>query len=216
MAGQQSSQDARSAANEGRPGMISQYLIFSLGGEAYAVGTLRVREIIEYGTLTAVPMVPPFIRGVINLRGAVVPVIDLNARFGRARTEASRRTCIVILEVNSRNEGPQGRADGSPRPARGNEETWDGPASPHDRQVLGIIVDAVSAVRRIDAADVEPPPNFGTGIRADFIEGMAKVNGQFVILLELASVLSVDEIALLGGLAAGGSPTPALAPALAA
>ncbi|MGQ0598153.1 chemotaxis protein CheW [Aquabacterium sp.] len=156
-----------------KPGMVSQYLIFSLGGELFAVGTLRVREIIEYGNLTSVPMMPSFIRGVINLRGAVVPVIDLNARFGRARTEISRRTCIVILEVQS-------------------EE---------DTHVLGIVVDAVSAVRQIDSANIEPPPSFGTRIRADFIDGMAKVNNSFVILLDLGKVLSVDEISLLNGMA---------------
>jgi len=160
----------------GEPGMISQYLIFSLGNEQFAVGTLRVREIIEYGNLTSVPMMPGFIRGVINLRGAVVSVIDLNARFGRARTETSRRTCIVILEV---------QADDS-------------------THVLGIIVDAVSAVRQIDAASIEPTPSFGTRIRADFISGMAKVNKGFVILLELGKVLSVDEISMLNGMSSSG------------
>ena len=158
-----------------QPGMVSQYLIFSLGGELFAVGTLRVREIIEYGNITSVPMMPGFIRGVINLRGAVVPVIDLNARFGRARTEASRRTCIVILEVHS----------------------------DEDTHVLGIIVDAVSAVRQIDGNNIEPAPSFGTRIRADFIDGMAKVNGSFVILLDLGKVLSVDEISMLQGVGAG-------------
>lgn len=161
------------AQADGKPGMISQYLIFSLGKELFAVGTLRVREIIEYGNLTAVPMMPAFIRGVINLRGAVVPVIDLNARFGRERTEISRRTCIVILEVQS-------------------EE---------DTHVLGIVVDTVSAVRQIDSASIEPAPSFGTRIRADFIDGMAKVNNNFVILLDLGKVLSVDEISMLHGMA---------------
>jgi purine-binding chemotaxis protein CheW len=160
-----------------RPADISQYLIFSLGGEQFAVGTLRVREIIEYGNITSVPMMPGFIRGVINLRGAVVPVIDLNARFGRAETAASRRTCIVILEV------------------QGDEGT----------HVLSIIVDSVSAVRHIDAANIEPAPSFGTHIRADFIDGMAKVNGAFVILLDLGKVLSVDDIARLHGVASVGA-----------
>lgn len=153
-------------------GMVSQYLIFSLGKELFAVGTLRVREIIEYGTLTSVPMVPPFIRGVINLRGAVVPVIDLHARFGRGVTEVSRRTCIVILEVHS----------------------------DEDVHVMGVIVDAVSAVRQIDSSQIEPAPSFGTRIRADFIDGMAKVNGQFVILLDLGKVLSVEEMSVLQGM----------------
>lgn len=159
-----------SQAAAAKSNMISQYLIFSLGKELFAVGTLRVREIIEYGNITTVPMMPAFIRGVINLRGAVVPVIDLNARFGRGRTEISRRTCVVILEA---------QADG-------------------DTHVLGIVVDAVSAVRQIDSANVEPAPSFGTRIRADFIDGMAKVNGNFVILLDLGKVLSVEEMTLLG------------------
>jgi len=163
-----------------RPGMVSQYLIFSLGNEQFAVGTLRVREIIEYGNLTSVPMMPAFIRGVINLRGAVVPVIDLNARFGRARTETSRRTCIVILEVQA------------------DDQT----------HVLGIIVDAVSAVRQIDTAHIEPTPSFGTRIRADFISGMAKVNKGFVILLELGKVLSVDEISMINDMSSSGKHSP--------
>ncbi|TAK88762.1 MAG: purine-binding chemotaxis protein CheW [Aquabacterium sp.] len=151
--------------------MVSQYLIFSLGGELFGVGTLRVREIIEYGNITTVPMMPGFMRGVINLRGAVVPVIDLHARFGRGKTEVSRRTCIVILEVHN------------------DDDTF----------VLGIIVDAVSAVRQIDSTQIEPPPSFGTRIRADFIDGMAKISSGFVILLNLGKVLSVDELSALNG-----------------
>jgi purine-binding chemotaxis protein CheW len=170
-AGRASQAVTSAAPAPAKSGIHGQYLIFSLGGELFAVATLRVREIIEYGGITAVPMMPGFIRGVINLRGAVVPVIDLNARFGRARTEASRRTCIVILEVVAE------------------DETY----------VLGIIVDAVSAVRQLDSSQVEPAPTFGTRIRADFIEGMAKVNGSFVILLDLGRVLSVDEISMLQG-----------------
>jgi len=164
-----------------KPVATNQYLIFSLGGELFGVGTLRVREIIEYGNLTTVPMMPSFIRGVINLRGAVVPVIDLNARFGRARTDVSRRTCIVILEVQN--------DDGT--------------------HVLSIIVDSVSAVRHIDSANVEPSPSFGTHIRADFIEGMAKVNGAFVILLDLGKVMSVDDISKLNGMASVSDQTTA-------
>ncbi|MFT3859160.1 MAG: chemotaxis protein CheW [Aquabacterium sp.] len=164
-----------------KPGMVSQYLIFSLGGELFAVGTLRVREIIEYGNITSVPMMPAFIRGVINLRGAVVPVIDLNARFGRERTQVSRRTCIVILEVHT----------------------------DEDTHVLGIIVDAVSAVRQIDSTQIEPAPSFGTRIRTDFIDGMAKVQNNFVILLDVGKVLSVDEIAMLSGMGQAGATNAA-------
>jgi purine-binding chemotaxis protein CheW len=149
----------------------AQYLTFSLGGEMFGVGILNVKEIIEYGNLTEIPMMPAFIRGVINLRGAVVPVIDLSARFGGKVTEVGRRTCVVIVEVPDDN-------------AR------------HD---IGIIVDAVSEVLEIPASEIEPPPSFGAKIRADFIFGMGKVACKFVILLEINKVLSVEEIALLTG-----------------
>jgi purine-binding chemotaxis protein CheW len=148
---------------------IQQYLTFALGSEMFAVGTLSVKEIIEYGQLTEVPMMPGFIRGVINLRGAVVPVIDLSARFGRGATQITRRTCIVIIEV------PTG------------EEKHD----------IGVVVDAVSEVLEIPAGEIEPAPAFGAKIRTDFIQGMGKVNGKFVILLDVGKVLSVDEIATL-------------------
>jgi purine-binding chemotaxis protein CheW len=149
----------------------AQYLTFALGGEMFAVGILNVKEIIEYGSLTEIPMLPSFIRGVINLRGAVVPVIDLAARFGGQSTAVGRRTCIVIVEV----------ADEDAR---------------HD---IGIMVDAVSEVLEIPASEIEPPPSFGAKIRADFIFGMGKVLGKFVIILNIDKVLSVEEIALLTG-----------------
>ncbi len=147
----------------------SQYLTFALAGEMFAVGILNVKEIIEYGHLTEIPMMPAFIRGVINLRGSVVPVIDLSARFGSKPTEVSRRTCIVIVEVD----------DAEMR---------------HD---IGIMVDAVSEVLDIPASEIEPPPSFGAKIRADFIFGMGKVAGKFVIILNINKVLSVEEIAAI-------------------
>ena len=149
----------------------SQYLTFALGGEMFAVGILNVKEIIEYGNLTEIPMMPAFIRGVINLRGSVVPVIDLSARFGGKSAELGRRTCIVIVEVSD--------AD-----------------MQHD---IGIMVDAVSEVLDIPNSEIEPPPSFGAKIRADFILGMGKVAGKFVIILNIDKVLSVDEIAQLTG-----------------
>jgi purine-binding chemotaxis protein CheW len=147
----------------------AQYLTFMLGGETLAIGILSVREIIEYGGLTEVPMMPECIRGVINLRGAVVPVLDLSARFGRTSTAVTKRTCIVIVEVSNGEE----------------------------QQVIGVVVDAVNAVLEIAAADIEPPPSFGAKIRTDFIAGMGKVNGRFVILLDVNQVLSIDEMSLL-------------------
>jgi purine-binding chemotaxis protein CheW len=149
----------------------SQYLTFALGSEMFAVGILNVKEIIEYGNLTEIPMMPAFIRGVINLRGSVVPVIDLAARFGGSQTEVGRRTCIVIVEVQDDD-------------------------AKHD---IGIMVDAVSEVLDIPGSEIEPPPAFGAKIRADFIFGMGKVAGKFVIILNIDKVLSVEEIALLTG-----------------
>jgi purine-binding chemotaxis protein CheW len=152
-------------------GDTHQYLTFTLGSEMFAVGILNVKEIIEYGNLTEIPMMPAFIRGVINLRGSVVPVIDLAARFGGSQTEVGRRTCIVIVEVQD-------------------DETK------HD---IGIMVDAVSEVLDIPGSEIEPPPAFGAKIRADFIFGMGKVAGKFVIILNIDNVLSVEEIAMLTG-----------------
>ncbi len=133
---------------------------------------LNIKEIIEYGSVTEIPMVPPFIRGVINLRGNVVPVLDLAARFGFELTRPGKRTCIVIIEL----------------------------AEGEERQDIGVVVDSVSEVLEIPASEIEPPPAFGARIRADFIKGMGKVSGKFVIILDVAKVLSVDEIASLSQL----------------
>lgn len=147
----------------------SQYLTFMLGGEIFAIGILAIKEIIEYDSLTVVPMMPACVRGVINLRGAVVPVVDLAARFGRAASDIGRRTCIVIVEV----EADSGRQD------------------------LGVIVDAVNEVLEIPASEIEPSPAFGAGLRTDFIRGMGKLGGRFVILLDVDQVLSMDEMRAL-------------------
>jgi purine-binding chemotaxis protein CheW len=148
-----------------------QYLSFRLGEETFGLGILAVREIIEYGGVTDVPMMPPCVRGVINLRGAVVPVLDLAARFGRAPGTIGRRSCIVIVESGA----------------------------PPELQVLGLLVDAVNAVLDIDAGQIEPPPSFGAGLRNDFISGIGKANGKFVILINLEAVLNVSEIAAMAG-----------------
>ena len=150
-----------------------QYLTFLLGGEMYAIGILNIKEIIEYGQVTEVPMMPAFIRGVINLRGRVVPVIDLLSRFGKQSTGINKRTCIVIIEVDS--DGMQ--------------------------QDIGVVVDSVSEVLEIPASEIEPAPSFGARIRADFISGMGKVNGKFVILLNVNKVLSIEELSMLSGVA---------------
>lgn len=158
-----------SPATHSGTGDGSQYLTFSLADELFAVGILAIKEIIQYGQLTTVPLMPHYIRGVINLRGAVVPVIDLYARFGRGHATVGKRTCIVIIEVMHEGES-------------------------HD---IGILVDAVSAVIEIAADQIEPPPSFGSSVRTDFIQGMGKVQEHFVIILDVARTFSVDELATL-------------------
>lgn len=161
-----------------RAAKAGQYLTFWMGGEEYAIGILNIKEIIDFGDLTKVPMMPSFVRGVINLRGSVVPVVDLSARFGRAATQISKRTCIVIVETVAMDSEEQ--------------ESY---------QNIGIMVDAVNEVIEIDAKDIEPAPTFGTGIRSDFVDGMAKRNKGFIVLLNVNRVLSVDEMASLGKMA---------------
>ena len=164
-------------------GATALYLAFRLADEVYAIDILRIREILEYRVPTGVPMMPPSVRGVINLRGAVVPVIDLKARFGGQPTEVTRRTCIVIIEMG------------------GSDEC----------QVLGIVVDTVSEVLEIPPGEIEAPPAFGARIRADFIRGMGKVGGGFVILLNVEAVLSTDELSVLDELSRQGAPMDASA-----
>ena len=173
-----SSRKNQPSTADGRDDDALQYLTFTLGGETFALGILNVKEIIEFGNITSIPMTPDFIRGVINLRGAVVPVIDLSARFGGKTTAISRRTCIVIVELDA-SEG---------------------------RQDLGVVVDAVNEVLDIPRSEIEPPPTFGARIRADFIQGMGKVDGQFVIILSIERVLSTEEIAMLARI--GGDANP--------
>ena len=146
-----------------------QYLTFSLGKEMFAIEILNIKEILEYGQLTTVPMMPDFISGVINLRGAVVPVVGLAARFGDKQSDITKRTCIVIIEV----------------------------ASDDGRQDIGVVVDTVSEVLEIPSSEIEPAPGFGAKIRADFIQGMGKVNGKFVIILNVNKVLSTDELSMV-------------------
>lgn len=158
--------------------LTQQFLTLTLGNELFALPIEHIREIIEFGGLTEIPLMPTFLRGVINLRGAVVPVIDLSVRFGRERTAIGKRTCIVILEV----------------------------AQQDGLQLLGIIVDAVNAVLAVEPSQLENRPTFGARIRADFIAGILKQNEQFIIVLDIPQVLSLDELAeLVGDLELSGS-----------
>ncbi len=146
-----------------------QYLTFTLGSEVFAIGILAIKEIIEYSSLTTVPMMPEYVRGVINLRGAVVPVLDLSVRFGKPASPVTKRTCIVIIEISTAGQ----------------------------RQDVGVVVDAVDSVLDIPPEQIEPAPAFGARISTDFIQGMGKVNGRFVILLDVNCVLAPEEAALL-------------------
>ncbi|MBC7206828.1 MAG: purine-binding chemotaxis protein CheW [Methyloversatilis sp.] len=153
-----------------------QYLTFRLGEESYALGLLSVKEIIEYGGVTQVPMMPGFVRGVINLRGRVVPVIDLANRLRSESAAVTRRTCIVIVEV----------------------------ANDGEAQDMGIIVDAVSQVVDIPPQSVEPGPSFGAKVRADFIAGMGKLDDGFVIMLDIDRVLAGEDMAAVNDMKAAG------------
>lgn len=157
---------AGTAGGEATP---AQYLTFALGEEVFAMDIRTVREIIQFGALTTVPLMPSFVRGVINLRGAVVPVIDLQARFGRPVAQVGKKTCIVIFDA-----------------------VRDG-----ERVELGLLVDAVSEVIEIAAENIEPPPSFGGAVRRDFIRGMGKVASRFVIILEPDRAFDVGEMAQL-------------------
>lgn len=146
-----------------------QVLTFGLQDEIYGLDILRVREIMEYTRPTTIPMMPTSVRGVINLRGRAVPVIDLALRFGRQATALRARTCIVIVDIEVE----------------------------YGSQAVGILVDAVNAVLDLDGAQIEPTPSFGTGLHKEFIRGMARTDRGFVILLDVGHVLSGDDMAAL-------------------
>ena len=147
-------------------GVREQYLTFTLDGEMFAIPIRHIKEIIEYSELTEVPMMPRVIRGVINLRGSVVPVVDLSVRFGRRASQTGRRSCIVIIETDT----------------------------DISSQYIGVIVDAVNEVLEIDQSDIEPAPAFGARVRSDFIQAMGKIGAKFIIMLDVTQVLSLDEI----------------------
>lgn len=150
-------------------GPALQYLTFTLGDEVFAMDIRCVREIIQHGSMTMVPLMPEFVRGVINLRGSVVPVIDLQSRFGRERSKVGKKTCIVIFDTVVDDEKVE----------------------------LGLLVDTVSEVIDIAQAHVEPAPQFGSSIRRDFIHGMGKVGGEFIVILAPERALDINEMAAL-------------------
>ena len=148
-------------------GDVNQYLSFELAGDEYAVGLVQVREIIACGALTRVPGVPVWIRGVLNLRGAVLPVIDLASKFGLPPSAITRTSCVIVVEV------------------RINEEPM----------AMGVMADAVNQVLELAADAIQPPPAFGPRVRIDCIEGMGDSNGKFVVLLNMNRILSSSELA---------------------
>lgn len=151
---------------------VTQYLTFMCSDEKLAVEILDVKELIEVTNMTRVPLTPDFIRGVINLRGSVVPVIDLAARLTGLSCSLTKRSSIVLVEVQQDDQV----------------------------QTLGMLVDEVSEILEIDAHNIQPPPSFGANIRTDFIQAMGNVDDQFIILLAIDKVLSVEELSSLNEL----------------
>ena len=144
----------------------SQYLTFSLDKEQFAVDIRKVREVLEFSKVTKVPRTPDFMRGVINLRGSVVPVIDLRLKLGLSRTEATIDTCVIIIEVESAGES----------------------------LVLGALADSVQEVIELDPKSIEPPPRIGTRVNIDFIRGIGKREEQFIMLLDINRVLTDEDL----------------------
>jgi purine-binding chemotaxis protein CheW len=147
-----------------------KYLTFTLEEEEYGIGILKVKEIIGMMPITSVPRTPKFVKGVINLRGKVIPVIDLRSKFQMESISYTERTCIIVVEIDSQD----------------------------DTVLIGIVVDAVSEVLNIQEEDIEETPAFGTSLNTEYILGMAKMEGKVKILLNIDKVLSAEEIDGLG------------------
>jgi len=147
----------------------TQYLTFMLADEVFALDIGKVREVLDFTSATKVPNMPDYMRGVINLRGSVVPVVDLRRKFGMAATEKGVNTCVIITEVRLDNE----------------------------TTVLGALADSVQEVLDLEPNQIEPPPKIGTKLRTEFIEGMGKHNNRFIILLDIDKVFSADEVSLV-------------------
>lgn len=148
---------------------LRQYLTFKLGEEVFALDVSQVREILDYIKITKVPQTPEYMCGVINLRGSVVPVIDMRLKFGLSKTEATVHTCIVVVEVNIDSE----------------------------RTILGALVDSVQEVFELEPDDIEAPPKIGTHLKTEFIKGMGKREDKFIIILDIDKIFSVRELELL-------------------
>ncbi|MFO8065786.1 MAG: chemotaxis protein CheW [Spirochaetota bacterium] len=147
----------------------NQYLTFKLADEVYAIGVNRVQEVLEYTPVTKVPRTAEFMKGVINLRGSVIPVADLRMKFGMEEVEATVETSIIVSEVKL-----------------GEEQV-----------VIGMIADAVEEVVRMEPENIEPPPRVGTSVESRFISGIGKMNEQFIIILDVDQVFSAEEVSAL-------------------
>lgn len=149
----------------------NQYLTFKLEEEVFGLAVGKVREVLDFTTVTRVPQTPPYMRGVINLRGSVVPVIDLNLKFGMKKTEKTVNTCIIVTEIE-----------------------MDG-----ETTVLGALADSVQEVVELEPDQIEPAPQIGTKLNTEFIKGMGKRDEVFIILLDIDRVFSYEELALVQG-----------------
>jgi len=150
-------------------GESMQYLTFKLEDEVFALDITKVREVLDFTTVTKVPRTPDFMRGVINLRGSVVPVVDMRLKFGMSRTDQTVNTCIIIVEIN---------LDG-------------------ERLILGALADSVQEVIELEPGQIEPAPRIGTRLSTEFIKGMGKRDDQFIIILDIDRIFSMDELAVL-------------------
>jgi purine-binding chemotaxis protein CheW len=147
----------------------NQFLTFELDDEVFALGIDKVREVLDYTSVTKVPQTPEFMRGVINLRGSVVPVVDMRLKFGMAKTEKTVNTCIIIVEINL------------------DDETT----------VLGALADSVQEVLDLEPDQIEPAPRIGTRLNTEFIRGMGKRDEQFIIILDIDKVFTGAELAMV-------------------
>ncbi len=147
----------------------SQYLTFKLDQEIYALDITQVREVLDFSEITKVPRMPDFMRGVINLRGGVVPVVDLRLKFGMTRTEKTVDTCVIIIDL----------------------------AIEGETTLLGALADSVQEVMTMEPDQISPPPRIGTRLDTEFIKGMGKKNDEFVIIVDIDKVFSLDEVAVL-------------------
>jgi purine-binding chemotaxis protein CheW len=152
-----------------------KYLTFQLGNEEFAIPVLRVREIMGIQEITAVPQTPDYVKGVLNLRGKVIPVVDLRLKFSLPEIEYTQRTSIIVAQIESQTR----------------------------KLLIGIIVDGVSEVLTIQGADIEDTPDFGSGVEVPYILGMAKIKGKVKMLLDLNMLMTAEEMRGLGGLAGG-------------